>query len=287
MRRFELREGTSSKFWEIEIRRTQISVRFGRIGTEGQTRTKKLASTKAAIAELVTLVAEKKAKGYREVRGKKVAARPPIVKERVPARATRKPTARAERFVTGAVPASEIAGIWARIERVLVAQRIDLQLRPPASAARIAAAERALGVVLPDDFRASLAVHDGQEDDADVPWLPIAHRLGSLDSIVACWKGDRASYEALHRPEDLERLDPTGRVRQVDLHPQHVPIAGSRHWDYDRLMLDAVPGPRGTSGQVIGRSDADLVIVAETFGALLADVAARLEDPSLAQRSAG
>ena len=36
-RYFEFKQGTSSKFWEIETLPQTIKVRFGRIGSEGKT----------------------------------------------------------------------------------------------------------------------------------------------------------------------------------------------------------------------------------------------------------
>ena len=39
-RRFELVEGTSSKFWQIELSGASFTVTFGRLGTSGQTQLK-------------------------------------------------------------------------------------------------------------------------------------------------------------------------------------------------------------------------------------------------------
>lgn len=68
MRRFELIEGASSKFWEVEQAGCDVTVRFGRIGTNGQAKTKTFASDAAARKELDSLVKEKTGKGYSEVR---------------------------------------------------------------------------------------------------------------------------------------------------------------------------------------------------------------------------
>jgi predicted DNA-binding WGR domain protein len=67
MRRFELIEGTASKFWEAEQTGTDINVRWGRIGTVGQSQTKSFADATKAAAALTKLVAEKTGKGYAEV----------------------------------------------------------------------------------------------------------------------------------------------------------------------------------------------------------------------------
>uniref|UniRef100_UPI0025CFA7D1 WGR domain-containing protein n=1 Tax=uncultured Variovorax sp. TaxID=114708 RepID=UPI0025CFA7D1 len=67
MRRFELIEGTASKFWEIEQADTELNIRWGRIGTAGQSQTKSFADATKAAAALTKLVTEKTGKGYGEV----------------------------------------------------------------------------------------------------------------------------------------------------------------------------------------------------------------------------
>jgi len=67
MRRFELIEGTASKFWEVEQADTDLNIRWGRIGTAGQSQTKSFADAAKAGAALTKLVAEKTGKGYGEV----------------------------------------------------------------------------------------------------------------------------------------------------------------------------------------------------------------------------
>jgi cell wall assembly regulator SMI1 len=171
-----------------------------------------------------------------------------------------------------------VRGLWDRLESWFRDHLPDrsLALRPGASEADIARAESRLGVRLPADYRASLRVHDGQ-DTPDVHWLPAVERLGSLASLVACWERDRAAWDAADPAGRVDSLDRTRRVRQVHDHPRQIPIAGSLHWDYDRLLLDHIPGPAGVEGQVIMRSDIDLVPVCATFGALLEQTARGLE----------
>jgi len=62
--RFEFSEGSSNKFWEISRQSTQVTVRFGRIGTNGQTQTKSFPSDSAANQYNERLIREKLAKGY-------------------------------------------------------------------------------------------------------------------------------------------------------------------------------------------------------------------------------
>jgi DNA ligase-1 len=65
-RYFEFIEGSSSKFWEITTSDKTVTVRFGRIGTNGQTQTKALADADAAAKHAEKLIKEKMGKGYRE-----------------------------------------------------------------------------------------------------------------------------------------------------------------------------------------------------------------------------
>jgi predicted DNA-binding WGR domain protein len=68
MRRFELVEGSASKFWEIEqAENNALNIRWGRIGTEGQSQTKSFADAAKAQAACDKLIKEKTGKGYAEV----------------------------------------------------------------------------------------------------------------------------------------------------------------------------------------------------------------------------
>ena len=68
MPRFEHTEGTSSTFWEIERRGAVITTRWGRDGTQGQTRTQTLKTPYAATTAYQKLILEKTTKGYTRVR---------------------------------------------------------------------------------------------------------------------------------------------------------------------------------------------------------------------------
>lgn len=78
--RLEYRKGTSAKFWEPSVAGRTITVRFGRLGTAGQTRATKLASPAAAKLALAKLVAEKRGKGYAPASKAttKAKAKPPV-----------------------------------------------------------------------------------------------------------------------------------------------------------------------------------------------------------------
>ena len=58
--------GAKSKFWEIDIAGTDVTVRYGRIGADGQTKTKSFADESAAQKHADGLIEEKTEKGYAE-----------------------------------------------------------------------------------------------------------------------------------------------------------------------------------------------------------------------------
>jgi predicted DNA-binding WGR domain protein len=66
VRRFEFIGGSSQKFWEIALAGKSFTVRFGRIGTAGQSQTKSFADEAKAKREVENLIAEKVKKGYVE-----------------------------------------------------------------------------------------------------------------------------------------------------------------------------------------------------------------------------
>lgn len=69
MRRFEFTDGKSNKFWEAGREDALLVIRYGRIGTAGQSQRKPYADEGRATRELEKLIREKLGKGYVEVGG--------------------------------------------------------------------------------------------------------------------------------------------------------------------------------------------------------------------------
>lgn len=69
MPRYEHRDGTSGKFWEIELSGNEFTVRYGAIGAKGREQIKSFATPELARREHDKLVAEKLRKGYAAVGG--------------------------------------------------------------------------------------------------------------------------------------------------------------------------------------------------------------------------
>ena len=66
LRRLECTEDGSSKFWEASVNGGELTVRFGRIGTRGQTQTRAFTTAEAARNEQEKLIRSKLRKGYVE-----------------------------------------------------------------------------------------------------------------------------------------------------------------------------------------------------------------------------
>lgn len=72
-RRFEMQEGASSKFWEIQFgvesigEDDTVTTWWGRIGTDGQAKKLEFDSSDEAVAQYEKLIEEKTKKGYKEV----------------------------------------------------------------------------------------------------------------------------------------------------------------------------------------------------------------------------
>ncbi len=69
MPRYEFSEGTSNKFWEINLSGKSFTTTYGKIGTSGQTTIKQFKTDAEAKKEYDKLIAEKVKKGYQPSNG--------------------------------------------------------------------------------------------------------------------------------------------------------------------------------------------------------------------------
>lgn len=58
--------GSSEKFWEITLTGCDITVRFGKLGVQGQSKTKTFSDPAEAKEQFAKMVGEKTKKGYVE-----------------------------------------------------------------------------------------------------------------------------------------------------------------------------------------------------------------------------
>ncbi len=176
-----------------------------------------------------------------------------------------------------------LSEVWTRITTCLGEHASTLTLRPGASEATIAEVERALGVELPADYRAWLRLHDGEDDvEGRVEWLPAWGRLLPIAETLERWR-DEQEWAQTDVDESFGWLQDDDRIRGVVKHAKRIVIAGNRYGDGDNTYLDLIPGPAGTSGQVIvATTECDFELVGTSFLDFLRRWASAFEAGTLA-----
>jgi predicted DNA-binding WGR domain protein len=207
MRRFERVEGSASKFWEVDVAGSDLTVRFGRIGTAGQARTKTCASQAAAEKECAALIKEKVGKGY------------------VEAKAT--PSGHAEQPATATAQAALTGAAEAHVAADTVPQGAQAAIRPAASVPPAAPIEWPHGgFQWTNELRGELplvrGIHEARPRATDASWsVPIVLADDNKNGYFAGWLGEIAQaagrswslWGAEHsatqtRPDRLAQPDP-------------------------------------------------------------------------------
>ncbi|MGE3674462.1 MAG: SMI1/KNR4 family protein [Polyangiaceae bacterium] len=173
--------------------------------------------------------------------------------------------------------------LWGRLESWMDANTGEsLKLSPPATAAAVTKAEKALGVQFPTDFKESLMIHDGQKT-VTISWLPAGAQLLSLKQIMNQWKMEKSFGS--DDPDGFETFQCKKRVRSVAYHPQRVAIAYAEMATAG-LYLDFVPGPKGEAGQLIyNHSEAEFAVLGDSFGDFLTRYVKLLEEGKLVYKA--
>ena len=160
------------------------------------------------------------------------------------------------------------------------ASDVFMHLNKGATVEDIEAVERETGLLLPDDYKAFLQQHDG-EDGAS--WLALfgdGNQLLPCRSIVSQYKLDQELGKKFHDPKMeiikfwKDRTDGgvifvNGPVKPLMLHPKWLPMTcmnGNvfRYFDYD-------PAPGGVVGQIIevDPENCSYDVLAENFSELV------------------
>jgi cell wall assembly regulator SMI1/ankyrin repeat protein len=179
----------------------------------------------------------------------------------------------------------KIAASWQRIEKCLEDRGSDVleSLGDPADNSELAALERTLRVKLPEDFKESCLVHNGQRDaQLDAPLIPPLEEfdegrtLLNLEAIETEWGQWNDNYK--QGEFDDQESDPDKGIRNDWWNPKWIPFA----WDGggNSLCLDMAPTKAGRAGQVITMSHESgrRVLLAGSFSEWLADLAETLSE---------
>jgi cell wall assembly regulator SMI1 len=141
----------------------------------------------------------------------------------------------------------DISNIWQRIESWLqqYAPEILKTLNDGASDEIIRRLETQLGLSLPDDFKPSLAVHNGQRPDFYPRALLEQWELISNERILEQWLFLKDFYDAGEFADNKVQSD-EGLTKEW-WHPAWLPITDNHHGD--RHCIDLTPGP--TYGNIL------------------------------------
>lgn len=151
---------------------------------------------------------------------------------------------------TRPAPSGSVAESWGRIKAWYAENAHDLtdSLAAGASEAAIEQFERAIGARLPDDFKESLRVHDG-----DGWWVPNRNgELLSLDGILGQWRM-YSDWQAKgeYATDDWRADDVRGPIKPVFWNKKRIYVTDNSG---DHLTLDLDPPPGGRYGQVLHHS---------------------------------
>jgi cell wall assembly regulator SMI1 len=169
--------------------------------------------------------------------------------------------------------AGTIADSWRRLETWFGAHAADLlkELEPGVSQKELAAAEKKLGYALPPDLKASLAIHDG-DDEAGVigGWSLLAVRAIVSEATMMRGLLEKGTFSKA-------RSDPHPRISSAWWSVGWIPLASSGSGDL--FCLDQDPGPKGKPGQIIlfRHDDGQRLLIAESLRDWLAAIARDLE----------
>lgn len=169
--------------------------------------------------------------------------------------------------------------LWHRIESSVRSLGASGSFAPPANEHSILTAESVFGVRLPDDLRASLAIHNGDAMKKVGPeaWQsdgPFAHlEWLSVGTMISEWQ----TWQDAMSQQGLEPA-PEGPVKALWWNPRWIPftVIGGSTWHH---CVDLDPAPGGHPDQVIEIVDDDAWrrVLAPSFRAFLRQVAADLE----------
>ena len=196
------KDGTSNKFWRIELDGKEHTVCFGRVGTDGQTQTKSFDSEEAAKKSCDKLIAEKRKKGY--VDEGSSGGTSAVNKSATPAKA--KSAAKVKSTATSTETSTVTSKTKAKgkpKDKLDAPEEEDVVTAAP-SAAVVTGVTRSIGLEPQDWFRAKFRKDESLKRGEPRPFDKEAcvKALGKLKTINYGWD---AKWEDLHLPAALSK----------------------------------------------------------------------------------
>jgi cell wall assembly regulator SMI1 len=177
------------------------------------------------------------------------------------------------------VAMSEIKHYWEIIDNFFMKNNLKIydSLSGPADETEISSLETILDVKLPEAFRESLMIHDGQNDRDNFIMFADYQKLLSVSEMIAHYKMHRDLFE--NETIDYIRPDECKYIRRNYIyHNKWLQFTDS---EGDGLILDFDPAVQGRAGQVFFRPHDDNPadqIIAETYRDWLKNICEKLEN---------
>ena len=157
----------------------------------------------------------------------------------------------------------EVPARWETIKEWLADKHPQLLdgFAPSATQEQIAEAETTMGCTLPEDYKAFLAIHNGQKSDEPMVWTC---SLIPVEKLAERKRRLAKLYDDPDQPPAGPSTDPA--IKRVAFSDGWIPIGvSSRGRDF--LCLDMDPSPDGNSGQLIliAVDAADHLLIAPSF----------------------
>lgn len=231
-RNLVFQEGTSHKFWQIELSGLSHTVCYGKVGTNGQTQTKDFNTEEAAAKSYDKLLVEKLKKGYLES-GSSAVARSPDVAPIASTSIAVLPVEEARRRILD----------WYRRNTPATEKRW-FEHSVPATAESIEACEAELGVHFPSPLRQWYLLEDGDPD-----FYRLFH-YGSLLSTAEIVRQSKMQRKIVEDGFGLEssRISCNRAIRRKSWDNNWIPITDSGSGDH--YCVDMNPSKHGVVGQI-------------------------------------
>lgn len=176
---------------------------------------------------------------------------------------------------------------FATFKKIIEGQGLTLEqlgFRPGASATEIKELESEIGRELPHGLRYFLSQVNGQTEDG-LLFLPgcACARLLSCEEIAKTWHFGKQLAAREGAMDFFDRYQDDDRIRGI-LHSEDW-IVFAEEAGIVVVALDFVPGPNGTSGQVITDiTECDFIVLGESFDAYFSKIVSLMESGVLAIR---
>jgi cell wall assembly regulator SMI1/predicted DNA-binding WGR domain protein len=228
-------DGKTKKFWQIEISGVTQTVRFGKLGSNGQSREKTYSDNEVACEAGRKLIAAKERKGYvldsaSKKKTKLKRAKPKIAK------------------TSG--KNLEVNREWKSFLKWLKtnAPVVYAERNPPAKVSEIKRFEKDFGEPLPPDLRKLFLLNNGFNPSIGLG-IFLGSQFHSISRVQSAWEQYRWESDG----DEYGELDlmPTikskGKIQQKYFDHKWIPLEDDR----SGIAIDMAPGPKGTVGQIV------------------------------------